>query len=170
MGKPVFLIGYMGSGKSTAGKKLAGRLKYDFIDVDAEIEKMTGKSVSQIFADEGEDQFRQVEHSIIKSLCSRKNVIVATGGGAPCFFDNIDLMNAGGVTVYLKMHPSSLAKRIIDSATERPLLKYVANEDLPLYVAEHLAKREFFYNKAKLTIQGENLKVDDLSQLVSSQV
>jgi shikimate kinase len=166
MGKPVFLVGYMGSGKSTAGRKLANRLKYDFIDVDAAIEEMTGKSVSRIFSEDGEDQFRQLEHSIIVSLCSRKNVVVATGGGAPCFFKNADLMNVAGVTVYLKMSPGALAKRIINSKSERPLLKYVLNEDLPAYITRHLMTRELYYNKAKLTIQGENLKIDDLYHLV----
>lgn len=166
MGKPVFLIGYMGSGKSTAGKKLANKLKYDFIDVDASIEQMTGKTVARIFSEEGEDQFRQLEHSIIKSLCSRKNVVVATGGGAPCFFDNLELMNLAGVTVYLKMSPGALAKRIVESKSERPLLKYILNEDLPLYITQHLTKREVYYNKATRTISGENLKIDDLAQMV----
>ncbi len=166
MGKPVFLIGYMGSGKSTVGKKLATKLRYSFIDVDSTIEKMTGKSISQIFSEDGEDQFRQLEHSVIKSLCIRKDVVIATGGGAPCFFDNIDLMNSHGLTVYLKMHPASLAKRIIDSDTERPLLRYVLKEDLPAYITQHLLKREIFYSKARLKTAGENLKVDELYQLV----
>ncbi|HLN53708.1 MAG TPA: shikimate kinase [Lentimicrobium sp.] len=166
MGKPVFLIGYMGSGKSTAGKKLANRLKFDFVDVDAAIEQMTGKPVAKIFSDEGEDQFRQLEHSIIKSLTARKNVVIATGGGAPCFFDNIQLMNSKGVTVYLKMAPGALAKRIIESKSERPLLKYVANEDLPAYINIHLQQREVYYKRAEIVVDGENLKIDELSQLV----
>ena len=166
MAKPVFLIGYMGCGKSTIGRKLAIRLKYDFIDTDAAIENMTGKPVAQTFAEDGEDAFRQLERSVIVSLCGRSNVVVATGGGAPCFFDNMALMNRSGITAYIKMHPDSLATRLLASPTERPLLRRVSNEDLPLYIRMHLAEREVFYNKAHIIIKGENLKADDLLLLI----
>lgn len=166
MAKPVFLIGYMGCGKSTVGKKLASKLKYNFIDVDSTIEDLTNKPVSQIFEDEGEDAFRQLEHSIIVSLCSRTNTVIATGGGAPCFHNNMELMNAHGITVYLKMHPKSLAERIISSKTERPLIKYVSNDELPAFITQHLKDREAFYKRAQLTIQGESLKIDELVQRI----
>lgn len=166
MAKPIFLIGYMGSGKSTVGKKLASKLKYNFIDVDATIEDLTSKTVAEIFKDEGEGAFRQLEHSILLSLSARTNTVIATGGGAPCFYDNIDLMNTHGITVYLKMHPKSLAERIIASKTERPLIQYVSNTDLPVFIAQHLKEREGFYNKAHLKIQGESLKIDELYQLI----
>lgn len=166
MAKPVFLIGYMGCGKSTVGKKLASKLKYNFIDVDSTIEDLTNKPVSQIFEDEGEHAFRQLEHSIIVSLCSRTNTVIATGGGAPCFHNNMELMNAHGITVYLKMHPKSLAERIISSKTERPLIKYVSNDELPAFITQHLNDREAFYKRARLTIQGESLKIDELVQRI----
>lgn len=166
MAKSVFLIGYMGSGKSTVGKKLAGRLKFDFIDIDSSIEQMTGKSISQIFDTEGEDAFRQLERSILKSLCSRSNTVVATGGGAPCYFDNMELMKKSGITVYIKMHPQSLSSRIIASQTERPLLKYVSNDDMPMFIENHLIEREKFYNKAHFTVKGENIKIEELQNLV----
>lgn len=168
MAKPIFIVGYMGSGKSTVGKKLATRLKLDFVDIDAAIVNMTGKEVADIFREEGEDAFRQLEHSIIVSLCARTNTVVATGGGAPCFYDNMALMNKHGITVYLKMHPDSLASRIIASNTERPLLSRISRDDLPAYISQHLYEREVFYNKAKLTIKGESIKIDDLERLVIS--
>jgi shikimate kinase len=166
MAKPVFLIGYMGCGKSTIGKKLATRLKFDFIDTDASIVNMTGKQVSEIFAQDGEDAFRQLERSVIVSLCSRSNVVVATGGGSPCFFDNMALMNKSGITAYIKMHPDSLASRLIASPTERPMIRQIRDEDLPLYIKHHLSERELFYNKAHIVIKGENLKVDDILYLI----
>lgn len=162
MAKTIFLIGYMGCGKSTVGKKLATRMQYDFIDIDAAIEKMTGKSVGQIFQDEGEDAFRQLEHSVIVSTCARNNLVVSTGGGAPCFFDNMKLMNQNGITVYLQMHPDSLTKRIRDSKTGRPLLKNVPDDYLGDYIALHLAQRERFYKEAALIIKGESLKIEEL--------
>lgn len=166
MAKPVFLIGYMGCGKSTIGKKLASRLKYDFIDTDAAIENMTGKPVALTFSEDGEDAFRQLERSVIVSLCGRSNIVVATGGGAPCFFDNMALMNRSGITVYIRMHPDSLATRLLASPTERPLIKRVSNEELPLYIRRHLTEREVFYNKAQIIVKGENLKPDELLLLI----
>jgi shikimate kinase len=162
MQKPVFLIGYMGSGKSTVGKKLASKLKCSFVDMDHTIEEMTGKSIANIFSDEGEDAFRQLEHSVLVSLTARKDTVISTGGGAPCFFDNMSIMNRHGLTIYLKMHPDSLAKRILDSGTKRPLLQRITPEQLPAYISRHLKEREAFYNKAHLTIKGENLKIDEL--------
>lgn len=162
MGKSIFLVGYMGSGKSTIGKKLANKLNYDFLDTDQTIEDITDKSVSQIFNDEGEAAFRQLERSLIISMSGRKNMVVSTGGGAPCFFDNMAMMNKSGYTVYIKLHPDSLAKRIIASHTERPLLKRIPIDDLPAYISYHLKEREPFYSKARITIKGESLKIDDL--------
>ncbi len=162
MAKPIFLIGYMGSGKSTIGKKLATRMKYDFLDMDAAIEKMTGKTISQIFQSDGEEAFRQLEHSVLLSACARKNIVISTGGGAPCYFNNMSLMNKSGITIYLQMHPDSLIKRIRESKTQRPLLQRVPEENISEYIKSHLAQREIFYKEASIIIKGENLKVEDL--------
>lgn len=169
MAKPIFLLGYMGCGKSTVGKKLANKLKYSFIDTDAVIESMTGKNIAQIFSEEGEDAFRLLEKSVVQSLASRTNTVVATGGGAPCFHDNLSVMNRSGITVYIKMQPESLASRIIAAKTERPVLQRVSTEDLPLYITSHLADRERFYNKAHLIVKGENIKIDELVNLIKDQ-
>lgn len=162
MAKPVFLVGYMGSGKSTVGKKLATKLKCSFIDMDQTIEDMTGKSIESIFNTDGEDAFRQLEHSVLISLLTRKDSVISTGGGTPCFFDNMVMMNKLGLTIYLKMHPDSLAKRILESGTKRPLLQRITPDQLPAYINRHLKERETFYSKAHLTIKGENLKIDEL--------
>lgn len=159
----------MGSGKSTYGKKLATKLNYDFIDTDAAIERMTGKPIAQIFAQDGEDSFRQLERSILVSLTKRQNIVVSTGGGTPCFFDNMALMNKTGVTVYLQLAPESLAQRLIQSKSERPLLQRISNEELPGYIKMHLFERESFYKKSGITIKGENLKIDDLYKAITGR-
>jgi len=166
MGKPVFLIGYMGSGKSTAGKKLARSLGYFFTDLDEEIEKMTDKPVHRVFAEDGEDAFRQLEHSILVSLTARKNLVISTGGGTPCFFNNMELMNQTGVTVYLKMSPESLAKRLANAKIKRPLIQGIPASELPAYIKTHLEKREPFYISSHIKIKGESLDADELKRMV----
>ncbi|NTW25654.1 MAG: shikimate kinase [Lentimicrobium sp.] len=162
MGKPVFLVGYMGCGKSTAGKKLAKSLGYHFFDLDEEIEKLTGKNIQQIFSAEGEDAFRILEHSVLVSLSNRKNIVVATGGGTPCYFDNIKLMKDAGITVYLRMNAESLAKRLLLAKTKRPLIEGITAKELPAFIKEHLSRREDFYNQAKLVVKGESLDLENL--------
>lgn len=166
MGKPVFLIGYMGSGKSTTGKKLSKLMGYFFIDLDEEIEKMTGKEIQRIFAEDGEDAFRLLEHSILVSLTSRKNIVISTGGGTPCYYDNMALMNRSGVTVYLKMQPESLAKRLMNAKKQRPLIQGKPEHELPGFIKNHLEKREPFYSSSHLTQKGESLDINGLLKQV----
>lgn len=168
MQKLVFLIGYMGCGKTTVGKKLSKKLNYDFIDTDDAITGMTGKSVTEIFEQDGENAFRQLEHSVLNSLSKRNYLVVSTGGGTPCFFDNMSLMNASGITVYLQMHPKSLAQRLTDSQIIRPLLQGVSKEELPDEIANHLAQRERFYNRAKIIMKGENLNFDKMVEFIKN--
>ncbi len=162
MGKPVFLIGYMGSGKTTTGRKLARSIGYFFFDLDEEIEKLTGKNLPQIFSEEGEDAFRLLEHSVLASLANRKNIVVATGGGAPCYYNNMELMKKSGVTVYFRMKPESLAKRLLVARVKRPLIEGITAADLPGFIAGHLSKREDYYSSAHITIKGESLDLEHL--------
>ena len=99
----LFLIGYMGCGKSSIGRPLAKRLGLKFVDMDTEIERRCGVSVQQFFADRGEEAFRRLERELLRELTSAEDTVVATGGGVPCFFDNMELMNGSGVTVYVKL-------------------------------------------------------------------
>ena len=105
----VYLIGYMGCGKTTIGKRLAKSLGWDVIDMDSRIENRYRKTIPDIFASEGEESFRKKERFILEELSSLENVVVSTGGGAPCFFDNIDVMNSSGLCVYIRMTPEALA-------------------------------------------------------------
>jgi len=152
----IFLIGYMGSGKTTVGKLLAARLGYGFIDMDAHIEEKLFKSVSQIFAELGEEKFRLLEQQSLHEVAEFDHVVISTGGGAPCYFDNMDYMNMQGMTVYLKLSPDELAERLESShANKRPLLANRKGEELKQFISEALAKREPFYSKAAHAVSGE---------------
>jgi len=110
----IFLIGFMGSGKTTVGQKLARRLGYSFIDMDMQIEKESSMSINQIFKELGEDGFRRREHDLLLRIIRMDNVVVSTGGGVPCFDNNMELINQNGMSIYLKMTPESLVKRLVE--------------------------------------------------------
>ena len=151
----IFLIGYMGSGKTTIGKKLAARLGYSFIDMDTHIEEKQFKSVNQIFADLGEQEFRKMEQDCLHEVAEFEHTIISTGGGAPCYFDNMEFMNAHGLTVYLKLTPTELANRLENSkANKRPLLSNRKGDELLQFISEGLSKREPFYNQAEVKVNG----------------
>lgn len=168
MGKPVFLTGYMASGKTTIGKKLARLLNYEFIDTDELIESMAGKSVQQIFESEGEDSFRQLEHSVIVSLTHRINTVISTGGGTPCYFDNMQRMNKSGITVYIRMAPQSIIKRLKSAKEPRPLIKRIPESELPDFINRHLQQRSEFYEMARLQTKGESIDIEELARSIKN--
>jgi shikimate kinase len=165
----IYIIGFMGSGKSTTGKKLASLLGWSFIDLDKRIEEHTGKTISEIFSQHGESFFRNLETEILKNLKSEINTVVSTGGGTPCQDDNMDYMLETGLTIYLKLTPGQLKNRLSDS-TERPLLKDLSDEGLLGFIEEKLAHREKWYNRAEITVEGINLNVNLLHYLVKSEL
>ena len=158
----VFLIGYMGSGKSTVGRKLASGLSYSFIDLDKFIENKIGKSIAEIFESQGEDAFREIEKNSLIELGNHRNTIISCGGGTPCFFDNMLWMKRLGTTIYLQMSPASLMHRLKQGASSRPLLKGKTDEDLLDYIVSSLAIREKFYLDAHITMKAESLKTAEL--------
>ena len=155
--KRIFLIGYMGAGKTTVGRELAKVLGLDFIDLDHFIQARFQKTVGQIFQDAGETEFRNIERNILKEVGEFENIIISTGGGAPCFFDNMDYMNSVGTTVYLKANPKALSARLDTCKEKRPLIKDKNEEELYLFVVENLERREPFYNQAKIIFETEEL-------------
>jgi len=150
----IFLIGFMGCGKTTIGKQLAQDTGFDFVDTDRLIEKQQGLTISEIFEQHGEAYFRELERKMLLFLQSwNSSIVVATGGGMPCCGDNIDVMLACGKVAYLKTSPQKLAKRLIISQSERPLIKGKTETELKKYISEQLAIREKFYNRANITIE-----------------
>ena len=162
----IFLIGYMGSGKSTAGKKLASKLGMDFNDLDEHIESETGETIEQIFDLKGEDVFREMEHNALKSFLEKDNLILSAGGGTPCFFGNMELMNQNGVTIYLKMSADSLASRLVNAKKKRPLIRDMSEFDLKKFITANLEKREPFYLQSHYKVKGKNLDVDELADFI----
>jgi shikimate kinase len=149
----IFLIGFMGSGKTTYGKHLAKLLNVHFTDLDEEIEKYSGKSVSELFESFGEDCFREIEREMLQEIASSAgNAVVSTGGGTPCFFDNLSLMKDAGRVVYLKVPANILVERLTKDKEFRPLLKEMENDDIPDYVNQKLKERSFWYSQAEVVI------------------
>lgn len=156
----------MGCGKSTMGRKLASELNLTLIDLDSFLEEKYFKTIPQIFAEEGEEGFRKKERKVLEEVCGFDNVIVATGGGAPCFFDNMDLMNESGFCVFLDVDISSLVNRLIHAKTERPLIKGKSSEELHEFIEAMLAKRRPYYEKARYILKGNEIKPDQVVKLL----
>ena len=150
--KRIILVGYMGSGKTTVGKALSKETGMMFYDLDWYIESRMRKSVSQIFAEKGEEGFRKIEYNMLHEVAEFENVIISCGGGTPCFFDNMDYLNEQGSVVYLKATPETLYKLLLMAKVVRPLLKGKSSEELITYITEHLKERAPFYEKAHYTL------------------
>lgn len=155
--KRIFLIGYMGVGKTTLGKLLSKELNVEFIDLDKYIENRYRKTIKEIFAEKGEDKFRIIEREMLREVATFQNVLISTGGGAPCFFDNMEVMNRQGITVYVKASVEQLVSRLLASKNVRPIIQNKSPQELKEFVTEHLAQRESFYERAKLTYQTKQL-------------
>ncbi|MBZ4675908.1 MAG: aroK [Anaerophaga sp.] len=166
MAEPIYLTGFMGSGKTTFGRMLADALNRDFLDLDHLIEKQEGASVSELFSKYEEDGFRSIEHNILLSTKDRTNAIIATGGGAPCFQDNMDFMNRHGLTIYLKVSPEALAKRLLPSRDHRPLIAGKSETELLNFIRAKLAERAPWYNKAQIIADTSGLSIQDTLRIV----
>lgn len=145
----IILIGYMGSGKTTVGRALAKELSMPFYDLDWYIESRRRKTVPQIFAERGEEGFREIERYMLHEVAEFEDVIISCGGGTPCFFDNMDYLNQQGDVIWLKADPEVLYKHLLMGKTERPLLKGKSPEELMAFIRGQLEQREAFYAKAR---------------------
>lgn len=166
----IYLIGFMGSGKSTAGRNLASQLNWSFIDLDEKIQKMEEMKIPEIFSIKGESYFRKLETRALQELKSETDTVISTGGGTPCFGDNMDFMLSSGLTIYIKMTPVSLKKRLEGSAEDRPLLREIDSKDLQEYITSKLAEREKWYCRAEIIIDGDNNDLSDLLSLIKKQI
>ncbi len=162
----IFIIGFMGSGKTTHGKKLARKLEYRFADMDQWIEKETGKTVPEIFKEEGEAAFRKMETEAIHALSKEKNIVISTGGGAPCHAENMELLKSSGLTIYLQLAPAALLSRLKNSKSERPLLAGKSEQEMLETIKEILNIREAFYSKADVIVDGLNNVDERLESII----
>ena len=145
----IFLIGYMGAGKTTLGKAFSRELGLTFIDLDWYIEERFHKTVQQLFSERGEQGFRELEQKMLHEVAEFEDVVISAGGGTPCFFDNMDYMNQAGTTVFLNTSPLVIVDRLKRQRADRPLLAMYSDDELEFFVREHLESRLSFYLKAK---------------------
>lgn len=153
----IILIGFMSSGKSTIGKVLAESLNFNFYDVDDIFEARYKITIKDFFEKYGEPKFRELEHILLKQILLEDNCVISCGGGTPCFYDNIKLINNSGVSIYLKMPPNKLLERLMKTKKKRPLIIELSNERLEEYIYENLNKREPYYNQAQISIDVNNI-------------
>jgi shikimate kinase len=159
----IFLVGFMGCGKTTLGKKVAQKTGYSFIDLDELITQQIGMSITQYFDTFGETAFRKIERETLHSLTEVNDVIIATGGGTPCHLDNMDWMNKEGKTIYLKLSPKALLSRLSQTEIEtRPLLKGKSNAELLEFITSKLEERSPFYSQAKIVYDSLQYNPKDL--------
>lgn len=162
----VYLIGYMGSGKSTVGQLLAKRLKLDFIDFDRYIEKEEGKAIAEIFDSGKEDNFRRLEHTYLKKLLPRDNVVISLGGGTPCFHNNIELINNNGISVYLDIDVDTLAQRLSKAKNKRPLIQGLNEMELKMFIQTNLERRLAYYTRANFTVSAKDIAAEEILLLI----
>lgn len=164
-----FLIGFMGSGKSHWGIRLAERLGLPFFDSDLEIEQREQKTTPEIFAGEGEEYFRLAEKEVMEELIvSHPACVIATGGGTPCFYNNIELMKREGLVIWLNCPVDLLVSRLLDGKSGRPLLRDLDDEHLRQYIVKKLSDRSLYYRQAQLWVEEENLSIEKLLEQIES--
>lgn len=158
----------MGSGKSFWAEKLCTALNFSAFDLDKEIEKSESKTVAEIFAEDGEEYFRKKENEVLKDFESENNFILSTGGGTPCFYDNINWMNEQGITIWIDEPVEIIAERLQKEKAHRPLIASVHNDDLKDFLANMRDKRKPFYTQAKFHLTGSNISEKDFLKIITS--
>jgi len=161
----IFIIGYKSSGKTTLGRQLADHLGLGFIDLDEVIERLEGKSIPDLYSEEGEEEFRKIEWLTLKKIIKKDDIVVATGGGAPCNCDNMELMEKYGDVLYLKVDDEILLNRLKKLTGVRPIIKNKSDEELREYINDLKKRCEHHYQRAKYTINANNSNVKDIADL-----
>jgi shikimate kinase len=158
----IYLIGFMGSGKSTIGRKIARTLNYEFYDLDSYIESYCGQSINSLFNEKGEAYFRSIESQCLRHFNDKKFIVLSTGGGSPCFNDNMQLMLEHGCCVYIKMPEGALYQRLHKAIPKRPLLAGKSDDELREFIHDTLTYRETFYEQSHIIMDGINLSSPSL--------
>ncbi|MGE5520819.1 MAG: shikimate kinase [Candidatus Dadabacteria bacterium] len=163
----IFLIGFMGCGKTHWGKLLSQKLQIPFFDLDEKIVEREGKEIPQIFAELGEEYFRMLEKDVLHLLTeSHETFVMACGGGTPCFFNNIDYMKKSGATVWIHSTTDSLYNRLLKEKEQRPLVKAIPDNQLRPFIIKKYADRKIFYQQADVFINEEEITLDTLIQKI----
>ena len=163
----IILVGFPGSGKSSVGKKLAAKLGCDFVDLDDAFEEVYHVSIPDFFAKYSEPAFRSCERKVLLDKLQLDNIVISSGGGTPCFADNMAIMKQFGIVVYIKMAPASLFDRLIHAKRPRPLVQNKTPEELRAYIDTTLTLREPVYQQAHLTVKGESIDIEALCEKVT---
>ncbi len=158
----ISLIGYMGSGKSTLGPQLAVLSGLDYYDLDAEIEKHTGYTITETIFNKGELYFRKLEREKLLEILAKDNFVLSTGGGTPCYYDNMDLINKSSLSVYLQYNVKDLFERLKVNSQKRPLIAHLEGEALLEYIGKHLFERSVYYEKATAVISAGKLSQPEI--------
>lgn len=156
--KPIFIIGYMASGKTTFGRALALRSGMQHIDLDFYIEQRFHSTIKELFASQGEEEFRRIEAEMLREVGEVCDVVVSCGGGTPCFYDNMEYMNSKGITVCLSAANDVIADRIIKAGDKRPLMASKSRSEILQSIKVHMEQRAPFYNQAQISISGDRLE------------
>ena len=163
----VFLIGFMGCGKTHWGKELSHKLAFPFFDLDQIITEQEGKTVNEIFEEEGEEYFRLLEKSALHLISeSHESFIMACGGGTPCFYNNIDFMKNQGITVWINCSIECLHSRLVKEKASRPLIKDMSDDSLHAYIVKKFGDRSIYYRQASVVLSEQDLTLDTLVQKI----
>lgn len=166
----IFLIGYMYSGKSTIGKRLAQCLAFPFFDTDTLFEQQNRMSISDFFTSKGENAFRKAERLILYQSLAHENALISVGGGLPCFFNNMEWMKFNGIVVYLHSEVHTILHRMKQSPNPRPLLKGLSLEEAEQKIRSQLAERSIFYEQAHLVYPAENADAKELARHIQNYI
>lgn len=163
----IFLIGFMGAGKTHWGRLLSEKLGIRFFDLDEQVTEHAGKSIPEIFATEGEEQFRLLEKEVLYIITeSHGSFVMACGGGSPCYFNNIEYMNQAGTTVWINTPLDTLFDRLVKEKDKRPLIKELSVEQLRGFISKKFADRKIYYEQANVTVDEEPVQLDRLIEKI----
>jgi shikimate kinase len=163
----IYLIGFMGSGKSYWGRQLSKKLGIPFFDLDEQIVSHEGKPITEIFASEGEEYFRLLEKDILHIISeSHESFVMACGGGTPCYFSNIEYMNQSGTTIWINTPMNILFERLIQEKKHRPLISELSDEQLKAFIIKKYADRKIYFEQADIVLDEEPLQLESLVQKI----
>jgi shikimate kinase len=170
----IILIGYMGSGKTTIGKYLSEVLDYKFIDLDQAVENEEQQTISELFSKKGEIYFRKKERTILeKILSSNTNIVLAIGGGTPCFGDTMSFIKSSKdtISIYLKSSHNELTDRLFNKRLKRPLIAHITSPELLNdFIKKHLFERSYFYNQSEIKLSTDNLTIATVVSEINKEI